>query len=142
YRTDDGGETWAAVGRAPEISDVVLVNAAALGPDRRLYVGLGEIGVPRAWVYRTQETHEPNPVPSEPAPEPGEPLGLEVAPNPSHGVATVALTLARPGAVSAWVYDVLGRRVTVLHEGPLGAGRHELGFEAGRLPGGVYVVRA
>src|SRR5690606_3819938 len=77
-RTDEGGETGEAVGRAPEISDVVLLSAAALGPDRRLYVGLSEIGGLRAWVYRTQEVHEPNPVPSEPEPEGEESLGLAV----------------------------------------------------------------
>ncbi len=33
YRTDDAGATWEAVGRAPEIAQVVHLKAAAVGPD-------------------------------------------------------------------------------------------------------------
>src|SRR5690606_22079334 len=58
--------------------------------------------------------------------------GMEVHPNPVRGAAVVALTLPQPGAVAVSVYDVLGRRVAVLHEGPLGAGRHEVVLEIGR----------
>src|SRR5690606_31353273 len=141
YRTDDAGQTWYPVGRPPDVSIFVRAASAVLGPDRRLYVGLGEAGPPRAWVYRTAETHEPNPVASEPALEGEESLGLEVAPNPARGAATVVLTLARPSEVSAGVYAVLGRRVAVLHEGPLGAGRHALALDGAALPPGVYVVR-
>ncbi|MDX1418499.1 MAG: T9SS type A sorting domain-containing protein, partial [Rubricoccaceae bacterium] len=65
---------------------------------------------------------------------------LAVRPNPWRGSATVTLTVAAAGAASVAVYDVLGRRVAVVHEGPLGAGRHEWPVEAGLAPG-VYVVR-
>src|SRR5690606_22455234 len=68
-------------------------------------------------------------------------LGLEVRPNSARGAATVTLTLPEAAEVSASVYDVLGRRVAVLHEGPLGAGRHALALGARALPAGVYVVR-
>ena len=40
------------------------------------------------------------------------------------------------------VYDVLGRRVAVLHDGVLGAGPHALAFEASAFPAGLYIVRA
>ncbi len=40
------------------------------------------------------------------------------------------------------VFDVLGRRVARLHEGPLGAGEHRLTLDAAGLPAGVYLVRA
>ena len=40
------------------------------------------------------------------------------------------------------VYDVLGREVTVLHRGPLGAGEHRLAVRPSLLPAGSYVVRA
>jgi hypothetical protein len=40
------------------------------------------------------------------------------------------------------LYDVLGREVAVLHDGPLAAGAHRLALDASRLPPGVYVVRA
>ncbi len=71
-----------------------------------------------------------------------ETLSLEVYPNPAVTEAGVALTLAASSEVRVAVYDVLGRRVAVLHEGPLGAGEHVLRFDAQNLPAGLYLVRA
>ena len=36
----------------------------------------------------------------------------------------------------------LGRSVARLHDGPLAAGPHTFALDAGRLPAGVYIVRA
>jgi photosystem II stability/assembly factor-like uncharacterized protein len=139
YRTDDGGQTWVAVGAAPEVNDDRYVRSAVVGPDGRLYVGLGAQGTERGWVWRTNEVV----VASEPGvPEPSEePLRVEVHPNPAHDSATVTFTLRTPSEVEAVLYDGLGRRVAVLHEGPLGAGEHTLPLDGGALPAGVYVVR-
>ena len=63
------------------------------------------------------------------------------APNPASGASAVRLALAAPADVSAAVFDVLGRRVAVLWDGPLGAGEHRLAVAAGALPAGLYVVR-
>jgi hypothetical protein len=84
----------------------------------------------------------------EPVAPGAEALDLRVAgPNPFRDGTRVALALGRPAAASVAVYDALGRRVAVLHEGALPAGRHVIGWdgtdEAGhRVPSGVYVVRA
>jgi len=64
-----------------------------------------------------------------------------VYPNPFRTEATVAFVLDRPADVAVEVYDVMGRRVAVLHEGPLGAQRHAFAFRPGALPAGVYTVR-
>ena len=141
YRTDDAGQTWAAIGRAPEISTGIFLDAAVLGPDHRLYVGLAKIGLPDGWAWRTRERFAAAPVPVEPRPEEGGVLGVEVSPNPSAGGAEVVVTLAAPGEVAASVYSVLGRRVAVLHEGLLGAGEHAFDLDTHSLPTGVYVVR-
>ncbi|MDX1420515.1 MAG: T9SS type A sorting domain-containing protein, partial [Rubricoccaceae bacterium] len=142
YRTDDAGATWAAIGRAPEVNGDIYLNAAALSPDGRLYVGLLEIRANgEGWVWRTEVLPGGVPVPVEAGPEGDESLGVEVSPNPSREGGTVTLTLARPSSVSVAVYDGLGRRVAVLHEGPLPAGRHTLAFDRSALPPGVYVVR-
>lgn len=70
-------------------------------------------------------------------------LGLSAPhPNPARGRATVGLTLPEAGPVRAEVFDALGRRVAVLHDGPLAAGEHALRLDAAGLPAGVYVVRA
>lgn len=62
-------------------------------------------------------------------------------PNPAQAVATVPLNLTAAVDVRVAVYDVLGRRVATLHEGPLDAGAHALSLDATALPAGVYVVR-
>jgi hypothetical protein len=70
---------------------------------------------------------------------------LAVYPNPvgaSAAQSTVAVALAEAADVRVAVYDVLGRRVAVLHSGDLAAGAHRFGLDARALPAGVYVVRA
>jgi len=63
-------------------------------------------------------------------------------PNPSRGAVSLTLGLPASGAVTVAVYDVLGRRVLVAHEGVLGAGEHALSVDVSSLAPGAYVVRA
>jgi len=46
-------------------------------------------------------------------------------PNPFNPAVTIAFDTAGPGRVTLLVFDVAGRLVRTLHDGPLGAGRHE-----------------
>ncbi|HLA63915.1 MAG TPA: hypothetical protein VK610_05780, partial [Rhodothermales bacterium] len=62
--------------------------------------------------------------------------------NPARGPVAVRLVLPAPASAFVAVYDALGRRVAVLHDGPLAAGPAALALDAGRLVPGVYVVRA
>ena len=71
-----------------------------------------------------------------------EALGLTAAPNPARGLATLTLTLDAAQSASVAVVDLLGRRVALLHDGPLSAGPHALQIDAAALPPGLYVVRA
>ncbi len=66
---------------------------------------------------------------------------LSVYPNPSAGATTVSVRAASGTRVRVAVYDVLGREVAVLHEGP-STGDVGAALDAGRLPAGTYVVRA
>jgi len=79
--------------------------------------------------------------PNEPGPAPAGAV-LAVAPNPVRTYGWVALTLPI-AAVHAFVavFDVLGRQVLLVHEGPLPAGRTALRLEASALPAGVYTLR-
>ncbi len=82
------------------------------------------------------------PVGAEDAAEmPSEP-SLEVWPNPTARQATVAISVPARSALRVEVFDVLGRRVAVLHDGPTEAGRHRFWFDGQHLPVGVYLVRA
>ena len=67
---------------------------------------------------------------------------LVAFPNPAAGTVTVRLSRPPAEAVRVAVYDVLGREVAWLHDGPAAAGGLRLAFDAGRLPPGAYVVRA
>ena len=64
---------------------------------------------------------------------------VRVGPNPSRGAATVWYETASTGPVQVEVFDVVGRRVAVLHSGMLPAGTHEATLPT--LAPGVYVVR-
>ena len=68
---------------------------------------------------------------------------LEAAyPNPFAEETLVRLTVREAQHVRAEVYDALGRRVGVLHDGPVAAEVMEtLRLDGGGLAGGVYVVR-
>ena len=62
-------------------------------------------------------------------------------PNPAAGRVTIPYALPTTADVSIQVYDILGRRVARLVDGPHAPGRHRATLHASRLPSGVYVVR-
>lgn len=81
------------------------------------------------------------PVTSEEAPEADGWRLLPVAPNPVAASGTVGFVAPEAGAVTVDVLDALGRRVAVLHEGPVAAGSHAVPWSTRGLAGGVYLVR-
>ena len=62
-------------------------------------------------------------------------------PNPFNPRTTIRYTLPQPASVEIAVYDVQGRRVALLVAAEQAAGHHEVAFEAGTLPSGVYFYR-
>lgn len=67
-------------------------------------------------------------------------------PNPFEHQTTIALTLPEPAPVSLEVIDPAGRRIALLHQGPLGAGEHRFSWDGRRTDGsragsGVYFAR-
>lgn len=64
------------------------------------------------------------------------------SPNPSVASATFTVRLGAPEAVTVDLLDARGRRMAVLHDGPLAAGLdHPFTVASTALPTGVYVVR-
>ena len=64
------------------------------------------------------------------------------APNPTAAQATFTVRLERPGPVLIDLVDVQGRRVAVVHDGPLAGGAaRTFAVSAAGLPAGVYLVR-
>jgi hypothetical protein len=62
-------------------------------------------------------------------------------PNPFNPVTTIAFSIPSSEVVTLRVYDTLGREVATLVDGLMPAGQHEVRFEAGDLPSGMYVYR-
>lgn len=62
-------------------------------------------------------------------------------PNPTRDQSTVRVDVATAQNVRVEVFDLLGRRVAVVHEGILGAGSHRMAIPTSDLPRGVYVLR-
>jgi endonuclease I len=64
-------------------------------------------------------------------------------PNPFTAATTFTLRIGTPQTVRVEAFDLLGRRVAVLHDGPVSADTPlRMTFDATGLPAGLYVVRA
>ena len=69
------------------------------------------------------------------------PLLTQNSPNPFPTGTRIAWELPRASRVSLRVFDITGREVAVLVQGTLTAGAHEVTFERGHLPSGIYFYR-
>jgi len=142
YGTEDGGETWARWSDFPGGPDDIFARWAVVGPDGRLYVGLGRRGGDLAWVIRSSSPVASWAVSGEGGPaERASDLSLEIHPNPTAGRVTVELSGPPVGRVRLAVYDVRGREIAVLYDGP-SSGRRRFGLDSSGLAPGPYVVRA
>jgi hypothetical protein len=68
-------------------------------------------------------------------------LALDAFPNPAARRTTVRFTTPSAGSVHLAVYDLLGRRVALLADGPHAAGTHPVLWQTTDLASGVYVLR-
>jgi hypothetical protein len=78
--------------------------------------------------------------------EPAVPIGSSLLrqcyPNPFNGETRISFTVGTAGAmdrVSVRVFDMLGRSVATLVDGPLAPGSHDVVFDASGFSSGVYV---
>jgi DNA-binding beta-propeller fold protein YncE len=62
-------------------------------------------------------------------------------PNPFNPETTIRYGLPEDATVRLHVFDVLGREVARLADGPQGAGWHTVRFDGGHLPSGLYLFR-
>lgn len=72
------------------------------------------------------------------------PAGFELQqnyPNPFNPVTTIGYSMPEGGAARLSVFDVLGREVSVLVDGHVNAGQHQVTFDAQGLPTGTYIYR-
>ena len=62
-------------------------------------------------------------------------------PNPASGYTTIPIVVPSRCRMEVALYDVYGRRVTVLHDGMMEAGSVSLPFDASALAAGMYFVK-
>ncbi len=62
-------------------------------------------------------------------------------PNPFNAATTVSFAMDAETEIDLAVYDVLGRRVATLYNGPVDAGEHKVTWNADDLSSGVYFYR-
>jgi uncharacterized delta-60 repeat protein len=79
------------------------------------------------------------PVAAEPHPQPL--ASLATFPNPAGARATVRVELDAPGEIRLELFDLLGRRVALLAEGPRQPGRLDIPLDAAPLAAGTYLLR-
>jgi hypothetical protein len=62
-------------------------------------------------------------------------------PNPFNTQTRIEYSLSSEAAVTIEIFDILGRRVAMLADGPRPAGRHSVVWDASGRPSGVYAYR-
>lgn len=62
-------------------------------------------------------------------------------PNPFNPTTTIAFSLSSRSQVNVSIFDILGRTVESIDMGVLGAGEHEVTWDAASMPSGVYFYR-
>jgi len=66
---------------------------------------------------------------------------LQNYPNPFNARTTICYTLNNISEVTIEIYDLLGRRIDMIDTGTQPAGEHQLSWNAGDLPSGIYFYR-
>jgi len=62
-------------------------------------------------------------------------------PNPFNAATTISFAVPTETEIDLAVYDIMGRRVTILYSGPVNAGTHRITWNADDRPSGVYFYR-
>ena len=138
YTTQNGGATWYPLGQGlpfQAVFDLYLHTAS-----RTLFAGTHGRSM-----YKLDLTQIPTAVG-----EPGAAAQFSLSaprPNPSRGDVSFSLALTADARAQVAVFDAQGRRVRMLHDGALAAGRHDFQWDgrdaAGRTTrAGVYFMRA
>lgn len=60
-------------------------------------------------------------------------------PNPFNPITTISVDVQRADEFEVLVYDIVGKAIAVLHQGPLGMGKHHFNFDGSNLPSGIYL---
>jgi len=133
-RSSDGGDTWRSIAEWPRTRRESR-HPLLIGRQGYVYTGVRNRGVFRSSEPAISTARDP-------APQASSGFALDPAhPNPFRQRATIPFTLSQAARVTLTAYDVLGRRVAEVASERYAAGTHEVTWNAGELPSGVYVLR-
>jgi len=141
-RIDAQGDTmWTLV---YGVSDVGIIASVDLTNDEGYIVagGLSGENYADAWLVKTgpdtSSTHAPS---IEWVSHPKDFVLHPAYPNPFNPVTTISFDMPFQSKVSMNIYNILGERVAVLVNGYAAPGNHQLRWDAGDSPSGIYFVR-
>jgi len=152
------GFVWTPEGGMQEIGDYLLANGITIDPNLDLLSvtaisndGSVMVGTAREmvepWDYKSWILRQPPRAVSAPTPTPiaASRLGSNY-PNPFNPQTMIPVTLDRDVSFTLEIVDLAGRRVKTLHQGVMGAGRHEFMWSGQdafgrRVSSGVYYSR-
>jgi hypothetical protein len=131
YESTDGGRNWSRISKGLPAAKVT--SLAYDVTTQRLVAGtygngMYRLGFVPTWVAGDDGT-------------PGIALLQQNYPNPFNGISEIGYLLPDRTEVKLQVYDLLGKRVAVLADGPKEPGHHIATFDAGALASGVYLYR-
>jgi hypothetical protein len=68
-------------------------------------------------------------------------MSLGAYPNPFNARTTISFSLDQTGPLTLEIYDLLGRKVATLIDGPMLAGEHQVVWNADQCSSGIYYCR-
>ena len=134
-RSIDGGVTWTALNEGlPEgaILLSVLVDDRTIVDDIGAYISIQGAGIFRRSGVIQLSTNLEGPLSD---------LEITPFPNPFAHSLSISIDLKYHDHLRIEIFDVLGRRVQVLHNAPVQLGHHEINWDTTSLPAGAYFIR-
>lgn len=111
----------------------LLPNHIAIDKNKNLWVADRRSGI---YIFNENKVVS---VEEENNPQPTEFSLLQNYPNPFNPTTTISFTIPNRAEVTLTVFDILGRKVATLLSESVNSGTHQVTFNAGDLPSGVYL---
>ncbi|HEX7070391.1 MAG TPA: YCF48-related protein, partial [Rhodothermales bacterium] len=142
-RSEDTGETWSPISGYPYVfTSTNYIGLHFLDENHGVIVGHGGIAVMTGSGFGHPSQTFTVDVEDAPEVELPDRIALDQNyPNPFNPATTIAYRLTEPSNVRLAVYDVLGRQVALLVDGPVSPGTHEVHFDAASLASGTYLYQ-
>lgn len=136
FETSDFGASWKQMA-VPMMSYQSLALSAQADSEKNVSAfGINAAGQ-TINLKEAAEITQPTAVPADASAGSGLIVG-EALPNPSIGVASIAVMLPHAANLQATLFDVLGRQIGVVADGAYSAGRHSITFDCSGLATGTY----